>query len=180
MKNHSILNSVNRQQGLALAVSLILLLAITLIAIASMNGARLEITMAGLMQQEEVALRRAERTLIAAETNITTLVSTTGPHNFAAENDGYYTAADDLNAAVNNWTFGKINGPVNTNNSIDDDDHYVIEYLGEQNIPGESEAENPDTEIAGAKVYVYRTTTRSTSGKGIRLVQSIYTTIDPP
>jgi len=51
------------QKGAALAVSLILLLVMTIIGIAAMDGARLEISMAGLMRQAEVALRRAERTM---------------------------------------------------------------------------------------------------------------------
>ncbi|MBK6509872.1 MAG: hypothetical protein IPG06_10725 [Haliea sp.] len=40
------------ERGAALVVSLILLLIMTVIGVAAMNGARLEVSMAGMMQRE--------------------------------------------------------------------------------------------------------------------------------
>ncbi|MDE0952153.1 MAG: PilX N-terminal domain-containing pilus assembly protein [Halioglobus sp.] len=171
-----------RQRGAALAVSLILLLVMTILGIAAMNGARLEISMAGIMQQEEVALRRAERSLAFAETAIETIATTDGQFEFGSSNDGYYLPGDELNVSFIDWSsIDSEGGPVFTANGTDDDDEWVVEYLGAKVIPGNSQGENPDALVAGGFAYTYRITTRSAIGsKGVRIVESIYTTVEAP
>ena len=171
-----------RQQGAALVVSLILLLVMTLIGVSAMNGARLEISMASLMQQEEAALRRAERTLDFAEDHVETLVSTAGQFQFSSDNDAYYVLSDNLDAAVADWSsLNPLAGPESTDNSIDDDDALVVEYLGLRSITGESERERVGAPVAGGQAHVYRITARSATGaKAVRIVQSMYTTMQAP
>lgn len=170
------------QEGVAMAVCLILLLVMTVIGIASMSGASLEIKMAGLMQQEEIALRRAERTLVAAEDAIETIAATTGRFEFGASGDGYYLPEDELDARVADWShFSHLAGPVSTDDDRDNDDAYVVEYLGPMVIPGETIKEETDAPVAGALAYVYRTTIRSASTeKSVRIIESLYTTADAP
>ena len=172
----------NSQGGAALAVSLILLLVMTLIGIAAMDGARLEISMAGLMQQDEVALRRAERTLVTAENRVENIADTAGQFEFGTANDAFYLPVNDLDASEIDWSgFTSAVGPINSDNSKDDDDAYVVEYLGAKIIPGEAEGEETDTPIAGSLAHAYRITTRSASGgKSVRMVESIYTTFEAP
>ncbi len=171
MKNLSPNTPGNRQRGAALLMSLIIMLAMTITGIAVMNGARQEINMAALMQQEEVALRRAERTLLAAEADVE------GQGSFNSAVDGHYLPENNLDAQTTNWSaISSQAGPVNSDNSIDDDDAYVIEYLGAKDLPGESVGVDPDTPIIGGDAHVYRITARSASGgKSIRLIESTYT-----
>jgi type IV pilus assembly protein PilX len=172
----------NRQQGAALVISLILLLVMSLIGVASMNGAKLEITMAALMQQQEIALRRAERTLSFAEAHVESIVTTPGQFQFSTDNDAYYVVADNLDASVVDWSgLHATAGPEFTDNSIDDDDAILVEYYGTRAVSGESESETVDTPIAGSMAHVYRITSRSaTGGKAVRMVQSMYTTMEAP
>ena len=60
----------HKQGGAALIISLIILLAMTLIGVSSMDSAVLELRMAGTMQSQVVAMNRAEATLAAAEDRI--------------------------------------------------------------------------------------------------------------
>lgn len=50
----------NEQRGAALIISLILMLALTVLGISGMNMATLELTMAGNMQAQQTAFQRAE------------------------------------------------------------------------------------------------------------------------
>ncbi len=170
------------QKGAALAVSLILLLVMTIIGIAAMDGARLEISMAGLMQQDEVALRRAERTLVVAEAAVETIVATPGKFEFGATGDAFYLLVDDLDVSGVDWSsIDSAAGPVSSDNGKDDDDALVVEYLGAKVITGESEVEATDTPVAGSLAHAYRITTRSAAGgKSVRMVESIYTTFKDP
>ncbi len=60
-----------RQQGVALAVALILLLVVTLIGLASMRGTALQERMSANMYDRSLAFQRAESALRAAESAIT-------------------------------------------------------------------------------------------------------------
>ena len=53
-------HAVRRQRGAALVVGLILLAVLTLLAVAGMNSASLELVMAGNMQTQEKAFQTAE------------------------------------------------------------------------------------------------------------------------
>jgi len=174
MKNFSPNTPGNRQQGAALLVSLIIMLAMTITGITVMNGARQEINMAALMQQEEVALRRAERTLLAAEADVE------GQGSFNSAVVGHFLPGNNLDAQTASWSaIASKAGPVSSDNDIDDDDAYVIEYLGTKDLPGESVGVNPDTPVIGGSAHVYRITARSASGgKSIRLVETTYTKIN--
>jgi type IV pilus assembly protein PilX len=165
-----------------LVISLILLLVMSVVGISSMNGARLEIVMAGIMQQEEIALRRAERSLAFAETHVENIVSTAGQFQFSTDNDAYYSATDDLDPSVVDWSGLHFSaGPEFTDNDLDDDDAMVVQYIGVRAVTGESEGEVVDTPIAGSTAHVYRITARSATGaRAVRIVQSVYTTMAAP
>lgn len=180
------------QRGAALVVSLILLLVMTIVGVAAMNGARMEISMAGLVQDEERALRDSEWALIAAEDLVEVLVADAGPYDFTTADDGYYLAGVDGNpdASEIDWVEegyhfivhdGSDVGSGDDDEGIDDDQTSIIEYMGGQTIPGEVQLDNPDGFIAGDTAYIYRVTTRSaTGGKAVRIIESIYSTIQQP
>jgi type IV pilus assembly protein PilX len=64
-------NPPRRQQGVALAVALILLLVVTVIGLASMRGTSLQERMSANMYDRSLAFQRAEAALRAAEAAIT-------------------------------------------------------------------------------------------------------------
>lgn len=176
MMNQSAISKGNYQAGAILVVSLILLLVMSLVGVAAMNGARQEIAMAAATQQEELALRRAERTLLAAEAEVRDIVKATGAHSFSG--NGYYLAsnnqAPDISLSMDPNSLAVRDG-------IQDGDFYVIEYLGEKVVPGESEGVETDASVEGGIVHAYRITVRSdTDGRGVRTIRSIYTTSAAP
>ncbi|MFT6051564.1 MAG: type IV pilus assembly protein PilX [Halioglobus sp.] len=180
MSHHN--SSLIKQHGAVLAICLILLLVMTVIGVSAMNSARLEISMAGLMQKEEVALRRAERTLMEAEESIDAEVAMAGQFEFSTLGDAYYITSDELNARKTDWSsIGYKEGVDFTADGIDNDDTYVIEYLGWTAIAGGSQGMDNDSTVAGDRVHAYRITARSASGaKSIRIIESIYTTFGAP
>lgn len=180
MTNHS--SSLTQQKGVVLAICLILLLVMTVIGVSAMNSARLEISMAGLMQKEEVALRSAERTLREAEQDVTLKVATAGQFEFSTPGDSYYITGDKLNARITDWSsIEHQTARVHTADGIDNDDAYVIEYLGWTVVAGGAQGIQNDATIAGDRVHAYRITARSASGaKSVRIIESMYTTFGAP
>jgi type IV pilus assembly protein PilX len=162
------------ERGAALIVSLILLLIMTIIGISAMNGARLEVSMAGMMQREEVALRGAERALMAAEKYMENTVGT-----FDDMADGHYLPADGVDPSVTDWTNIVSLGESEVA-ELSARDAFIVEYEGEVTLPGSALNDGGDT-IPGDKVNVYRITTRSdTDGNAVRIVESIYTKLYNP
>ena len=174
--------ALRRQQGAIMVLCLVILFSMTLIGVSSMDSAVLELKMSNTMQNQVVALNRAEATLQAAETAIDTMVTTAGVYDFESQNDGFYPL--DANVAVEQADWSNIStedGPISTNNNVDDDDQYVVEFLGDKPIPGESVIVDTNGKIAGGVVYTFRNTTRSASGRSVvRIVQSVYVTLDSP
>ncbi|MFT6276425.1 MAG: Tfp pilus assembly protein PilX [Halioglobus sp.] len=154
----------------------------TVIGVSAMNSARLEISMAALMQKEEVALRRAERTLMVAEESIEAEVALARQFEFSTPGDAYYITSDDLNARKADWSsITHEEGVDFTADGIDNDDIYVIEYLGWTAITSGGQGIANDAAVAGDLVHAYRITARSASGaKSVRIIESIYTTFGAP
>ena len=96
--------------------------------------------------------------------------------------DGLYPADNALNLEQTDWSsISAEDGPVTSDNHVDDNDLYVIEYLGLKPVPGETVVLDPDGGIAGGAVHTFRSTTRSASGRNVvRIVQSIYVTFSSP
>ncbi|CAA0121587.1 Uncharacterised protein [Halioglobus japonicus] len=161
------------EQGAALVVSLILLLIMTIIGISAMNGARLEVSMAGMMQREELALRAAERTLTAAERYIENK-----PVPLDDSIDGHYPAENDLDTSVTDWTeIVSVNKTgIPQLSGLGEKDELVVEDLGEFTAGGHLGELMVGDEIHGDRFDAYRITTRSeTEGKAVRIVESTYT-----
>jgi type IV pilus assembly protein PilX len=165
------------QNGVSLLIALIMLLVLTLIGVSSMNTAIVELKMAGSMQQQGVALNRADEMLRVSELNIDAILADPAAFDFSATGDGYYVTADAIDIYDIDWaTQGLSTLPGANANDI-----YVIEYLGAMTIPGESVKVAADGRIVGGAVHTFRSTTRSATGKNaLRLVQSIYVSNDPP
>jgi type IV pilus assembly protein PilX len=173
MRHQPVTFSVNpdRQKGVSILVALIMLLVLTLIGVSSMKTAIVELKMAGSMQQQGVALNRAEELLRVSELDIDTIVADPAAYDFSMAGDGYYVNADAVNVQQIDWVAQGLTATQGTNTN----DFYVTEYLGAKPIPGESVKVAADGRIIGGYVYTFRLTTRSATGKSaVRLVQSIY------
>ena len=171
-----------RESGAILVVSLLILLGMTLIGVSSMDSAIMELKMAAIMQQQVVAMSRAEATLNVAETIIDTMTSDGAVWNFETGADGFYPGINELDLAHADWSsIDTEAGPVSTANGVDDDDSYVIEYLGAKPIPGETVKKDTNGVIVGGAVHTFLNTSRSASGRSVvRIVQSIYVTLAAP
>jgi len=165
------------QSGVSILVAMVMLLVLTLIGVSSMNSALVELKMAGSMQQQGIALNRADELLRVGELNIDGILNDPAAFDFAADGDGYYVNADNINVNNIDWAaqgLATIQGA--TANDI-----YVTEYLGAKPIPGESVKVSTDGRIIGGAVHTFRITTRSATGKNaVRLVQSVYVSTAPP
>jgi type IV pilus assembly protein PilX len=168
---------LDSQHGVSLVVALVMLLVLTLIGVSSMNTAIVELKMAGSMQQQGLALNRADELLRVGEEDVVTIVNTPAAFDFAAAGDGYYVAADNIDVNNIDWS----GQGLNTIQGATANDVYISEYLGAKTIPGESVKIGTDGRIIGGAVHTFRITSRSTTGKSaLRLVQSVYVSLSPP
>jgi type IV pilus assembly protein PilX len=169
--------SLRSQRGISLIVALIMLLVLTLIGVSSMNTAIVELKMAGSMQQQGIALNRADELLNVGEDDVEAITNNPVAFDFAEEDDGYYVNDNAIDVYDVDWAGQGLTSIPGTNSG----DSYVIEYMGAKEIPGETAKVGTDGRIIGGAVHTFRITTRSVTGKSaLRLVQSIYVTKDPP
>lgn len=160
------------EQGAALIISLILLIAITFMGIASMDATRIETLMGQNTQFSVNAMSNAEQVLKSAEIELDTIVNDDATLAFEREDDHYYypILTDDPDPALNNWSFShaSITGG-----------SYFVEYWGSRPLSGESTQMGES--IAGSSIHLFQISARSETGKGAkRTVQSIYVTNSAP
>ena len=173
-----LISSPYRQQGVSVLVALIMLLVLTLLGVSSMNTSVVELKMATSMQQQGIALNRAEELLSVSEAGIDAILANAAAFDFAASGDGYYITADGIDIYDPDWSTLALTA---IQPDLGVNDLYVIEYLGAKPIPGESVKIATDGRIVGGAVHTFRQTTRSVAAKGaVRLVQSIYVSDQAP
>lgn len=159
-----------RQQGLALIMSLVILLVLTILGITAMNTSNLQLLMTGNSQYQTLALNTAEDVIRTAEDFVQDYV--TGVQALPA--NGYYDLATDaeVDLSSHDWT----NDSVASGSS-----NYVIEYAGDQNLDSASLAWRQNNGISGDTVSVFRITARTPTARGaVRYVQSIYVSLESP
>lgn len=158
-----------RQRGAALVVALILLLVMTLLGITAMNSSILQGFMSSSYRQQTETLATAENILRAGELDIEDLVA----NGVGAGRDAYYinlvtNPGDQFDATAYAAAW-----PAN---------QFVIEYLGQRIIPGESIVIGGGLE--DSLVHVFRVSAREVQSaderEALRIVQSLYLTLDGP
>ncbi len=169
--------SAHSQEGISILVALVMLIVLTLIGVSSMNSSIVELKMAGSMQQQGVAMNRAEELLRVGEDAIAAIITNPAAFDFATAGDAFYNNDDAINVYQIDWPAqGLVTTPGTHTN-----DAYVTEYLGAKPIPGETIKIANDGTIIGGVVHTFRITTRSVAGKNaLRLVQSIYVSANAP
>lgn len=157
-----LIKPLHTQNGVALIVSLIILLILSILGVQSLQTSTLEEKMAGNFRDNKVALEAAESALLAGEVWIDSL-----------------TAHPDENDTGTNgiWTFGKANikDPTFWDNATQVDTgltglntqpSYVVEYRGITRASRSAETGDNQSSTAEPDLYNYRITARGLGGSG--------------
>jgi type IV pilus assembly protein PilX len=169
------------QRGAALIVALLLLLVMTILGVTALNSSTLQELMSSAYRQQTSALAGVENVLLEGEMEVQNIVdvgtidlSTVDYYFDLVDGDPQFPA--DSNAA--NWALGPL--VAQTIGQFAIDGRYVIEYMGEFEVPGESIAEGGGLE--DSRIHIFRVSARGTeaNGEGLRIVQSYYVTLRPP
>lgn len=127
--------SLCKQQGVALVVSLLLLLAITLLAVSNMKRTVVQEQMTGNLHDRQLSIQQAEAALLVAERLLDAAPLPGGPVALI-NNMGIYDIPDPLQA--DRWAPGQnttwINAPA-MNEGVANAALYIIEYMGDWAFP---------------------------------------------
>ncbi len=180
---HSVARKRGEQRGAVMIVSMIMLLIVTLLAVAAVQTSNLEVLMATNTQARASALATAENGLVDGERWITDNFPSTPLFDWSADagnadEDGKYTGGDiaDPVDAID-WVTPPVPGdpPIGYELSTNGG-QYALEYLGPFTTFGASLTMGAGS-AAGDKRFLYRITGRGVFGTGgARFVQSIFAT----
>jgi len=165
--------SAKKQRGLALIMSLVILLVLTLLGVTSMNTSNLQTLMTNNSQYQTSALHSAEEVVIAAEAVVNAHIAS----GTTTQPTGYYyigvNAENEIDLSSFNWD--------GTNVASVGSAKYIVEYTGDTTINAASLAWRQSQGIAGDTISVFRITARAPASRGaMRYVQTVFVTIDAP
>ena len=165
--------SPSKQKGMALIVSLIMLLLMSLIVVNGARSAALELLLGNNAQHTAQALMRAEDSAVAAESLIE-LNYFSGPTvEFSANAGNGMYIVGEINVNTVDWT-AYATGRTGYG---DDSREYIVEYLGPAMTSGGSLSVGAG--VASNIRYLYRVSGRGASSRGgARVVQTIYATAE--
>lgn len=156
----------NHQRGIALVVALVFLLVLTILGVTAVNSSMMQGLMSSSYQQQAVTLADAENRLLEAEFDIDDIVAN------GVDARDYY-----INLSL---TPGAVFPATNLNQAWPND--FVVEYMGPFLVPGESAAEGGGLE--DRELHIFRVSGRHERTEdergGLRIVQSLYVTLDGP
>ena len=165
-----------QQRGAALVVSLVILVAMTMLGITSMRGSSTEIAMAGNLRESALTFQAAEAGLRSAETIVESSIS---PAIFDGLSPSMLGETDTDPDYLDKTTWDGASELSLSLSGISTNPKYIIKYLGEWaqnplaliNIGGGYGGQPP-----GRITSNYRVTSRGTgqTGRSFRTVQSYY------
>lgn len=170
-----------RSRGAALVVALILLLVMTILGITALNSSTLQGFMSSAYQQQTSTLTGVENVLLEAEMDIEDIVTNgvgTRPH-FINLLDG--SAEFSAGSGIADWEgIGAPADPIEAMGQFAFPSRFVIEYMGEFEVPGESIALGGG--LADSRIHIFRVSARGIEQQrgGTRIVQSYYVTLRSP
>ncbi|ABC32579.1 conserved hypothetical protein [Hahella chejuensis KCTC 2396] len=169
----------NKQSGAALFVSLILLLVLTILGLASMNDSVMQGKMAGAVQDSNIALQGVEATLREAESFIETGVASTAAFD---DTGGLYamnstTVPDPF--STSDWANGAKVKSATKVSGLSEAPKYFIQHVGKVAAPDEKTKLNIETyshESGAGEIVGFKIIARSTGASGVsqRIVESYY------
>ncbi len=167
--------SHNRQAGVTLVVSLVLLIAMTLLGVTSIQTTRTEIAMAGNLREAGLTFNAAESGLRFAETFVETSITTT---DYADVTIGLYAEADVDPDYADYTIWAASQDAAFSLAYVVEDPKFIIRYLGDrsQNEVAKINIGGYGTAQPGITVSNFRVTARGTgqSGNARRFIQSYY------
>lgn len=158
----------DRQQGISLVVSLIMLLIMTVIGISAMNTSISKLKMTTGIQQQSFVSNSTEESLLSGEETVD-LADTDAS---ISGHSGFFTTAVNL-SDKDMWANNAFDG-------VNGDSKYIIEYLGAVESGNDTATEGG---VPGIKdiYHVYRITARSVNNNGTtRMFQSVYISENAP
>ncbi|HEX5339300.1 MAG TPA: pilus assembly protein [Gammaproteobacteria bacterium] len=169
----------SRQQGVVLVVALILLLVLTLLGLASIQGTSLQEKMAGNQRQHQLAFEAAEAALRQGEISLAGLATLP---SFDGSVLGYYENSTDTSGTAlptggdwQSWDWSKAityGGTLSIGGGSASSAKYYIEQFRYSSSAGQSlDASAP---IPGAQLYAITAQGKSPDGKSIVILQSTY------
>lgn len=167
-----------QQRGAALVIALLLLLVMTVLGVTALNSSTLQNFMSSAFQQQTTTLAGVENVLLEGEMDVEAIVTSgvgTRTHFRDLTDD---TQTQFVLANLVDWNSGS---PVaQTIGEIGITGNYLIEYMGEFEVPGESIAVGGGLE--DSKIHIFRVSARGGEANrgALRTVQSYYVTLQPP
>ncbi len=172
--------NIQKQHGVTLIVSLVILVTMTLLGITSMQRTTMELTMAGNQRESGLMFQAAEIGIDSAED---TIAASTSNGYFNDENSGLYTVAASSTSYTGPDYFSDTDWKTKSQSSstsinAKEQPRYLIEYLGDryQNVSAVINIGGYGTQQTGDIVSIYRTTSRGAglTGNAYRYIQSYY------
>ncbi len=166
-------NFSSTQKGAALAVSLIMLLVLTMVGVIGMQTTTMEEKMSGNGRDYNLAFQSAEIGLRAAETYLEGLITTTD-FDSGTTNDGLISETEtdpdyfssDTWYSTNGSTVGSVQPPYLVSSLYGAQPRYIVKYVAENNPDSNARLNvgGYGEKLAGAQVTVFRVTARGTGG----------------
>ncbi len=177
-------NLPKQQRGVALVISLIILVSLTMLGLTSIQRTTTDLAMAGNQRENGIMFHAAELALIEAEGYTSIKISET---EYKEPSKGLLTVEPDNTSYKNPDYFEKPtwdSGSTEADTSLVDDfgvaaePRWMIEYLGERNNNPLTEGQIGDygSKPPGKRSKIYRSTARGVgmTGNSFRYVQSYY------
>lgn len=166
-----------------LIFALVILVIMTLFAITSMGTSNLQFLMAGNMQQQTLALMKAENTIFTAADYASASVNSPASASPTSSGNGYfiYNPTTKLTGAEAMLTSPSTfwSSSSNYRTGSDSNEKYAIEYLA--NRPSTDSSLSVAALSSSSTRNIFRVTTRGISDKGAtRTLQSIVVTEQKP
>ena len=177
-------HSHHKQQGVALVVSLIILVSLTMLGLTSIQRTTVDLAMAGNQRETGLMFQAAEVGLIAAEDSANASNSnadfddaSNGLYTVLADNPGYFSP-DYFDDSLWISSSTEANTDMKTDFGIKDEPRFMIEYLGDrdQNALAKINIGSYGSQQPGDIVSIYRSTARGVgmTGNSFRYVQSYF------
>jgi len=165
----------NRQAGVTLVVSLVILVTMTLLGVTSIQSTRTEVAMAGNLREAGLTFNAAEAGLRFGESFVENSISTTV---YADATIGLYAEADEDPDYADYTIWAASQDAAFSLAYVAEDPKFIIRYLGDrsQNEVAKVNIGGYGTAQPGITVSNFRVTARGTgqSGNARRYVQSYY------
>lgn len=169
------MQNLQRQSGVTLVVSLIILVTLTILGLTSMQATRTEVSMAGNLRESDIAFNAAEAGLSSADSFVEASPS---KGSFSDPDTGLYSKSDDDPDYYDDLSWVSAQSATTTLPQVAEQPKFIVKYLGDRaqndaailNIGGYGSGQ------PGKIVSNFRNTSKGVgqNSNSVRYVQSYY------